>query len=65
MVFALGLWLTVFGYALLFTGWLNFRNGGNGPTLRESLGFPTQMGPRSGQTGSRAAASGIPQPKAV
>lgn len=38
-MFALGVAVYIFGYALVYTGLSNLLNGGNGPTLFESLGI--------------------------
>lgn len=67
-MWSLGLWMVAIGYAFAYTGWMNLRNGGAGPTILESLGVnkpASTTAPKSGQTGSRDSASGVPQPKAV
>lgn len=44
-MFSLAAILLSGGYALIYTGLANLRNGGNGPTLAESFGFKTAVAP--------------------
>lgn len=42
---ALAAMLLSAGYALIYTGVANIRNGGSGPTLAEALGFKMAVAP--------------------
>lgn len=73
-MFSLGVICLFLGYAFAYTGWMNLTNGGQGPTITESLGLRPRgasgLGQvpgfgSAGQSGSRSGASGTPQPKAV
>lgn len=62
LMWSFGLLLVMFGYALVYTGVMNVRSGGQGPSLFDSLGWPrptiTGMGKSAanpaGTTGRRA-----------
>jgi hypothetical protein len=42
-MFPLGVFFLIIGYAFIYTGGANFANGGQGPTLAQSLGFPAPV----------------------
>ena len=44
-MFSLGVAMITFGWAAMYAGVANVVNGGNGPTLRESLGLKTAIAP--------------------
>ena len=44
-MFALGVLCLIAGYAGIYTGIANIKNGGQGPTFSESLGFKTAIAP--------------------
>lgn len=46
-MFPIGVALMFLGYAFLYTGTANVLNGGQGPKLFESLGFPQPVAPPS------------------
>lgn len=46
-MFPLGVIVFFLGYAFLYTGTANMLNGGQGPKLAESLGFPQPVAPPS------------------
>lgn len=44
-MFSLAVALIHIGYAFIYTGVANLRNGGTGPTLSEAMGLPTRLAP--------------------
>lgn len=55
MWFVAGAWLLLIGYGLLYTGLINLRNGGMGPSLSTAFGLssllPGAITPDSGAAG--------------
>lgn len=44
-MFAIGVMLLILGYAEMYVGIANIRNGGSGPTLSEALGMKIAVAP--------------------
>jgi hypothetical protein len=44
-MFAVGVFFITFGYACIYTGVANFRNGFTGPNLAQALGFTMTVAP--------------------
>lgn len=69
-MFSLGSFLLTVGYALVYAGIANLRNGGQGPTIAEALGFTTTLAPpgadlpKRGVVGTKVGQAPQPTPQA-